>query len=99
MNRTLNEYVVVNCSSDVKEGELNIMIKLERISGPFWLSLFIPSICLIVAAEVALFVNEVHFQALIMVALTSTLVTYNLYHTIQEELPRDSSFKLIDLAI
>ena len=97
MNRTLNQYVVKNCSSEVKEGEFNVVVNLERISGPFWLSLFIPSICLIVAAEVALFLDEAHFQALIMVALTSTLVTYNLYHTIQEELPRDSSFKLIDL--
>ena len=49
------------------------------------------------AAEATLFIDETHFEALIMVALTSNLVTYTLYNAIQDALPDDSSLKLIDM--
>ena len=48
-------------------------------------------------AELALFIDEEHFQAMIMVALTSNLVMYTLYSGIQEKLPDNSSLKLIDI--
>ena len=38
-----------------------------------------------------------HFQATIMVALTSNLVMYTLYNAIGDELPADSTLKLIDV--
>ena len=74
-----------------------LTLKIKRKSGPFWISLFIPTICLILAAELTIFVDEQHFQAVIMVALTSNLVMYTLYSAIQEKLPEDSSIKLIDI--
>ena len=49
------------------------------------------------AAEVALFIDETHFEAMIMVSLTSNLVMYTMYNSIQQELPKDSSLKLIDI--
>ena len=49
------------------------------------------------AAEVALFIDETHFEAMIMVSLTSNLVMYTLYSSVQQELPKDSSLKLIDI--
>ena len=52
--------------------------------------------CLILAAEITLFIDDIHFEATIMVALTSNLVMYTLYNTIQEQLPPDSNLKLID---
>ena len=74
-----------------------LLVNLERLSSPFWMSLFIPSICLILAAEVTLFLDKSHFEAMIMVSLTSNLVMYTLYSSIQEKLPEDSSFKFIDV--
>ena len=74
-----------------------LLVNLERLSSPFWMSLFIPSICLILAAEVTLFLDKSHFEAMIMVSLTSNLVMFTLYSSIQEKLPEDSSFKLIDV--
>ena len=97
MSRTLNKYIVTNFSTEVNYESFNLVITLDRLSGPFWLSLFIPSICLILAAEVALFIDHSHFEAMIMVALTSNLVMYTLYSSIQAQLPENSSLKLIDI--
>ena len=97
MSRTLNKYIVTNVSTEVDSENFNLVIRLDRLSGPFWFSLFIPSICLILAAEVALFIDDSHFEAMIMVALTSNLVMYTLYSSIQAQLPEDSSLKLIDV--
>ena len=76
---------------------IKLVLNLERLSNPFWMSLFIPSICLIIAAEIALFIDESHFEAMIMVSLTSNLVMYTLYSGIQEKMPANSSFKFIDM--
>ena len=93
----LNKYILTNFSIGMNKDTLTLAIGLTRLSGPFWFSLFIPSICLILAAEVALFIDEAHFEAMIMVSLTSNLVMYTLYSSIQQELPKDSSLKLVDI--
>ena len=59
--------------------ELRMIIALERFSGTYILSVFIPTFCLIVAAEITLFIDSNHFEASIMVALTTNLVTYTIY--------------------
>ena len=97
MSRILNKYIVTNFSMVVNSESFMLVIRLDRLSGPFWFSLFIPSICLILAAEVALFIDHSHFEAMIMVALTSNLVMYTLYSSVQAQLPEDSSLKLIDI--
>ena len=78
------------------DSTIHLRLELHRLSGPFWMSLFIPSICLVLAAEVALFIDKSQFQATIMISLTSNLVMYTLYSGIQEKLPEDSRYKLID---
>ena len=97
MTQTLNKFEVTNCTTKVTPDTLNLAISLKRLSGPFWHSLFVPSICLILAAEVTLFINEEHFEVLLMVSLTSNLVMYTMYSAIEEKLPDNSSFKLIDV--
>ena len=97
LSRTLNKYIVTNCFMETHTNALYLVIQLQRLSEPFWMSLFVPSICLILAAEVALFIDETHFEALIMVSLTSNLVMYTLYNAIQADLPEDSTLKLIDI--
>ena len=94
---TLNKFHVTNCTLESHKNGLYLAVGLKRISGPFWLSLFVPSICLILAAELTLFIDEARFEALIMVALTSNLVMYTLYRAIQEKLPEKSTLKLIDI--
>ena len=98
MNDTLNKFIVTNFSLQAAADSktISLVISLQRLEGPFWISLFVPSMCLILAAEIAMFVDETHFEAMIMVALTSNLVMYTLYSAIQAKLPEDSSYKLID---
>ena len=97
MTQTLNKFEVTNCTTKVTPDSLNLAISLKRLSGPFWHSLFVPSICLILAAEVTLFIDEENFEVLLMVSLTSNLVMYTMYSAIEEKLPDNSSFKLIDV--
>ena len=98
MTRTLNNFMVTNSSlQSPSKDRIYLVIKIERISAPFWISLFLPSICLVFAAEITLFIDETHFKATISVALTSNLVMYTLYRTIQEKLPEKSTLKLIDI--
>ena len=97
MTQTLNKFEVTNCTTKVTPDTLNLAISLKRLSGPFWHSLFVPSICLILAAEVTLFIDEENFEVLLMVSLTSNLVMYTMYSAIEEKLPDNSSFKLIDV--
>ena len=95
---TLNKFEVTNCSMrKISSYEIDLTLELQRLPFPIWMSLFIPSICLIVAAEITLFIDEIHFKATITVALTSNLVMYTLYNGIQEKLPEVSSLKLIDI--
>ena len=100
MNNTLSRFNIKSIqiqSTFTPKNTIQLMMNLERLIQSFWTSVFIPSICLILAAEITLFVDEIHFEATIMVNLTSSLVMYTLYNAIQEDLPADSSLKLIDL--
>ena len=98
MTTTLNNFIVTHCYMENPDpNRVNIVINLKRISAPFVTSLFIPSICLILAAEITLFIDEKHFKATISVALTTNLVMYTMYRTIQEKLPENSALKLIDI--
>ena len=100
MNNTLSRFNIKSIqiqSTSTPKNTIQLMMNLERLIQSFWTSVFIPSMCLILAAEITLFVDEIHFEATIMVNLTSSLVMYTLYNPIQEDLPADSSLKLIDL--
>ena len=60
-------------------------------------SIYLPTLCLMIIAGLTLFVHFSHFEASIMVALTSMLVTYTLYQSISEYLPHTSYLKMIDI--
>ena len=58
---------------------------------------YFPTLCLIVTTEMLLFINEEHFEAVIMVALTTMLVMYTLHQSISSQLPKTSYMKMIDI--
>ena len=97
MSLHLNQFILTNWSTYADQSDIYFQFEMTRLTGPFWMSLFIPSICLITAAEITLFIDGSHFDAMIMVALTSNLVMYTLYSAILEKMPEDSSLKLIDV--
>ena len=71
LSRQLSKFIVTDLHTNTTHDIVYLIIDVKRLSGPFWMSLFIPSICLILAAEITLFVDESHFEALIMVALSA----------------------------
>ena len=74
MERKLGSYIVTNCSLVGTPNETSLVLNFTRRSESYWMSVFIPSICLIVAAELTLFIDEKHFKAAITVSLTANLV-------------------------
>ena len=97
LSKSLKQFNLQKISLKTSANKTSLVIELTRSTSLFWLSLFIPSMCLILAAEITLFINEEHFKATITVALTANLVMYTLYQNIQAKLPQDSKLKLIDI--
>ena len=98
-NAVLNEFLITDTFIAESAGNANVslVILLERRQLSYFISIFLPTLRLVLAAEITLFIDEMHFQATIMVALTSNLVMYTLYNAIVDELPADSTLKLIDV--
>ena len=97
LSRSLNQFYLQNISLKASTNGVSLVVEFTRLNTSFWLTLFIPSMCLILAADITLFINEDHFKATITVALTANLVMYTLYQNIQAKLPEDSKLKLIDI--
>ncbi len=64
------------------DGTVEILITLERKWAMYMATTFLPTICLILICELTLFIDISHFEATIMVALTSMLVMYTLYQSV-----------------
>ena len=97
--QVLNEFTITETYLDILNdgAAISLMIVLDRRHLSYWVSTFLPIMCLVAASEITLFIDDAHFEATIMVALTSNLVMYTLYSGIQSELPKDATLKLIDI--
>ena len=88
------EYVnTANASLD----KIKVGMKLRRRLSSHIFNTYIPTLCLITIAGLTLFIDKSHFEASIMVALTTMLVTYTLYQSISADLPHTSYMKMIDI--
>ena len=58
---------------------------------------YLPTACLLIIAEITLFIDDSHFEATIQVSLTSMLVMYTLYQSIAVSLPQTAYLKMIDV--
>ena len=61
LNRSLNRFKVTHISLKVDQNRTLLVIDLQRLNSSFWLSLFIPSISLVLVAEIMLFIKDEHF--------------------------------------
>ena len=57
---------------------------------------FMPTICILFMALVTLFIDQSHYEATIMVALTAMLVMYTLFQSVALTLPTTAYLKLLD---
>jgi hypothetical protein len=71
-----------------------VTTKNEKLNLHF--TTYLPTCCVIIIAEMTLFIDKRHFEASIMVALTSMLVMYTLYQSVAKTLP-PAYMKMIDI--
>ena len=79
------------------QNEIRVYIKLKRKLASHIVNTYIPTLCLIMVAGFTLFINYNHFEATIMVALTTMLVIYTLHESISATLPATAYLKMIDI--
>ena len=96
---TLTEYKVLQHLEYDNHTSTKILVKVvfcRKLSYHVF-NIYLPTLCLVIIAALTLFVDLSHFEATIMVALTSMLVTYTLYQSISAHLPPTSFMKMIDI--
>ena len=71
-------------------------IYLKRIPWSHIASVYIPCSCVLFMCLITLFIDKSHFDATIMVSLTSMLVMYTLYQSIAGSMPKTAYLKLLD---
>ena len=74
-----------------------VEIKLKRRCLFHLATTYFPTLCILLIAEILLFLNEEHFDVKIMVCLTAMLVMYTLHQGILSTLPQTSYIKMIDI--
>ena len=79
------------------QNEITVNIKLQRKLSGHIFNIYIPTLCLVLIAWFTLFIDYSHFEATIMVALTTMLVIYTLHQSISATLPATAYLKMIDV--
>ena len=82
-----------------KKNEVKVNIILKRKISQHLLRIYIPSLFIMIIAQVTLFFNKEHFKTSIPVAITAMLVMYTLNHSIASKLPQTATIKFIDIWI
>ena len=78
------------------QDSITVYIKLRRKLSYHIFNTYIPTFCLTMISSFTLYIDVSHFEATIMVALTSMLVIYTLHQSISATLPNTSYMKMID---
>ena len=94
----LDQFVVtkVELNSYNNDSLIKCNIHMKRVPLYFIATTFMPTICIMFMALVTLFIDQSHFEAIIMVALTAMLVMYTLFQSIAVSLPTTAYLKLLD---
>ena len=79
------------------QNDIRVHIKLQRKLAGHIFNIYIPTLCLVIIAGFTLFIDYSHFDATIMVALTTMLVIYTLHQSISATLPSTAYLKMIDI--
>ena len=94
----LDQFII----TDVKIGQENnssmikCQIHMKRIPMYFIATTYMPTFCILFMALITLFIDQSHFEATIMVSLTTMLVMYTLFQSITISMPSTAYLKLLD---
>ena len=95
---SLVQFKVHNPQMVLKSGHfLVVQISFQRMFLYHLVSTFLPSLCLLVVSLITMYIDESHFEATIMVSLTSMLVMYTLFQSHTDSLPQTAYIKMIDI--
>lgn len=99
INGGLNQFSITGLQGKLDNGNktLSIVIKMKLEISYIIVSVYFPTICLFIIATMTLYIDPCHFEATIMVSLTTMLVTYTLYQSISDALPKTGTIKLVDI--
>ena len=94
----LVQFYVLNVTAGINnQSLLRFEILFQRMYFYHLAATYMPTICLLIIAEITLYIDESHFDTTIMVSLTSMLVMYTLYQSIAASLPQTAYLKMIDI--
>ena len=92
------QYVVQSTKMVLKDSKyLVVEISLKRMFKYHLAATFVPTTLLMIVTQLTLFVDEKHFDATIMVHLTTMLVMYTLYQGVSASMPKTADLKFIDI--
>ena len=94
----LDQFAITEVKIEAKDDNnlVQCKITLKRKPMYFIATTFMPTVCILFMALVTLFIDQSHFEAIIMVALTAMLVMYTLFQSVAVSLPATAYLKLLD---
>ena len=99
-NIDLTQYEVftsLQYNATISINRIDVNIRLRRKLSSHIFNTYIPTLCLVMITGFTLFIDSSHFEATIMVALTTMLVMYTLHQSITAHLPMTAYLKMIDI--
>ena len=95
---TLVQFKIQNPHMVLKnENFLVVELSFHRMFLYHLVSTFLPTISLLAVSLITMYIDESHFEATIMVSLTSMLVMYTLFQSHTDSLPQTAYIKMIDI--
>ena len=89
-------FITIGSLESIKNGTVvRGIVNFQRIPNYQIFCTYLPTTCILIMAVLTMFIDESHFEATIMVALTAMLVLYTLFQSISEVMPTTSYLKLI----
>ena len=94
----LGQFAITEVKIEANEDNSLIQCKITLTRQPMYFiaTTFMPTVCILFMALVTLFIDQSHFEATIMVALTAMLVMYTLFQSVAFTLPMTAYLKLLD---
>ena len=92
----ITHYDMIDKAED-SEADIEVRIFMKRRIQKHLLSTYLPSLCILIIAQVAIYFYKEHFKTAIPLAITSMLVMYTLKGSISAQLPTTSYIKFIDI--
>ena len=94
----LVQFRVINTTMISKGTDYIVVeIALRRMLSYHIVSTFSPTLLLLLIGIITLFLDESHFEATIMLAITAMLVMYTLYQSASSALPKTAYLKMVDI--